>query len=172
MVPSRVVFSIVIGLCFLVQAQRAEAQILPARPPQQTGAVQHAGGSAAAEQTGGVRQTGWPKITMPKITMPKITMPKITMPKITMPKVTMPSMSTMFAPVSSGYKKVSAGTQKAWQGVKEIFSFDSGKQTRTTIQPRTTQPKQSFWQKLVTHSAEPAAPQTVGEWMSQPRLDP
>ena len=174
MVSSQVLFGMVVSCCLLVvQSAPVDAQILPALPPSPANGVQQAGGDVTAGQsTVEVEQTSWPKITMPKITMPKITMPKITMPKITTPKATMPDFSKMMSPVNAGYQKVTAGSKKAWEGTKEMFPFGESSNPSTNTPPTTTLPKQSFLQKLIGRSPEPAAPQTVGEWMSQPRIDP
>lgn len=146
---------------FVAEVATTQAQILQAQSSQPTGSVQQAGGDVLVDESA-VKHVGWPKVTMPKIAMPKITMPK----------VTMPNMSTLFSPVSSGFKKVSAGAKKAWEGTKEMFSFGNANSPPKTIEPSATQPKQSLWKKLTTRSPEPAGPQTVGEWMSQPRLNP
>ena len=117
---------------------------------------------AAEEASGAVKQTVWPKITMPKVTMPKVTMPKMSMP----------DLSKVLSPVSVGFEKVSTGSKKAWEGTKEIFSFGKTNNPALVGTTRTTQPEQSIWKKMIGRDPEPAAPQTVGEWMSQPRLDP
>lgn len=128
---------------------------LPA--PSQT-TVQPAGG-AAAGAAGEVQQTGW-----------GIPMPKITMPKITMPKIEMPKMDTVTGPFKSGFSKMSAGSKKAIEGAKEMLSF--GRKQSPQAVGRTPQKKPSLWQKLTARKSEPQVPQTVGEFMSQPRLDP
>ncbi len=127
---------------------------------QQAG-VQQAGGPATVAQTSAVEQTGW-----------GIPLPKITMPKITMPKVTMPSMETVTGPFKSGFGKVSSGTKKAWEGTKEMFSVGQNKTATTTRRSAKTQEKPSFWHRLLVRESEPRAPQTVGEFMRQKRLDP
>ena len=164
MVSSQVLFGMVVSCCLLVvQSAPVDAQILPALPPSPANGVQQAGGDVTAGQsTVEVEQTSWPKITMPKITMPKITTPK----------ATMPDFSKMMSPVNAGYQKVTAGSKKAWEGTKEMFPFGESSNPSTNTPPTTTLPKQSFLQKLIGRSPEPAAPQTVGEWMSQPRIDP
>ncbi len=122
------------------------------------GSVQPAGGAAVA-QTGAVEQTGW-----------GLPMPKITMPKLTMPTLTMPSMGAVTGPFKSGFSKVTSGTKKAWEGTKEIFSFGQNKTATTSLQSGQQQP--SFWQRLLVRESKTQVPQTVGEFMSQPRLDP
>lgn len=86
--------------------------------------------------------TGW--LSMPKITMPKLTMPKIEMPKLP---------SDPLAPFKAGARKVSDGAKKAWEGTREMFSF-GGEKTAAAKKPTAEQP------------------QTVAEFMAQPRLDP
>jgi hypothetical protein len=101
-----------------------------------------------------VKQTAWPSIPLPKITMPKISMP---------------DMSVITTPMKAGYGKVTEGTKKAWEGTKEIFTFGKG----DTAAVSHSQPKESIWKRMF--SSEPDkndGPQTVGEWMAQPRLDP
>jgi len=146
----------------LALATQSPAQILPAPadPPSQE--IRQAGGglAAAEEARAGVQQTSWPKVTLPKITMPTFTMPKMTMP----------DMSQMFSPISAGFQKVSAGSKKAWEGTKEMFTFGSGSDDSFGAATRAP-PKPSIWQRLISRSPEPAAPQTVGEWMSQPRIE-
>jgi hypothetical protein len=97
--------------------------------------------------------------------------PKLPMPHITMPKVAWPDMSGVFAPVKSGYGKVTAGSKKMWDGTKEIFNLgndDAPVRQATYVEER----KPSLWQKLTTRRPQPTGPQTVGEFMSQPRIDP
>jgi hypothetical protein len=86
-----------------------------------------------------------------------------------MPKISMPDMSVITTPVKAGYGKVADGTKKAWEGTKEIFTFGKDSSASTSQ----SQPKESMWKRMF--SSEPDkndGPQTVGEWMSQPRLDP
>lgn len=101
-----------------------------------------------------VKQTSWPSIPLPRITMPKIYMP---------------DMSAITTPVKAGYGKVAEGTKKAWEGAKEIFTF--GRDNSTSAAQ--TQPKESIWKRMFSSEPEKNdGPQTVGEWMAQPRLDP
>lgn len=111
---------------------------------------------APVKQDSEVKQTSWPSLPLPKITMPKISMP---------------DMSTVTAPFKSGYSKVTAGTKSAWEGTKEMFSFGKNDASAAKAQAG-GQEKQGFWQRLISNEPEkPDGPQTVGEWMSQPRLD-
>lgn len=135
------------------------AQVFNSSPAPSQTPVQPAGG-AAATPTGEVQQTGW-----------GIPMPKITMPKITMPKIEMPKMETVTGPFKSGFAKMSAGSKKAIEGAKEMMSF--GRNESPPTGSRASRQKQpSLWQKLTARKSEPQVPQTVGEFMSQPRLDP
>jgi hypothetical protein len=110
----------------------------------------------ALHQDSEVKQTAWPSIPMPKISMPKISMP---------------DMSVVTGPVKSGYSKVTSGTKKAWEGTKEMFTFGDGESAQQTA--AASEPKQGFWSRMFSKEEEkPSGPQTVGEWMSQPRLDP
>lgn len=132
--------------------------------------VQPAVGAEGADE---VTTTSW--FSMPKVTMPKITMPKLSMPKLALPKWPTNSdgiAASPFAPISAGANKVTEGTKKAWEGTKEMFSFggdDAAPKTRAPGQP---QAEPSLWQRLTGKQPEPTGPQTVGEWMSQPRLNP
>ncbi len=114
------------------------------------------GGTPQMHADAEVKQTAWPSVPLPKISMPKISMP---------------DMSVITGPVKSGYGKVTTGTKKAWEGTKEMFTFGKGNSTSQTSS--SSQPKQGFWGRMFSpEPEEPNVPQTVGEWMSQPRLDP
>ena len=109
-------------------------------------------GSGSVKVDPEVKQTGWPSIPLPKITMPTITMP---------------DMSVITTPVKTSYGKVTDGTKKAWEGTKEIFTFGKGTATATAH----SQPKEGFWKRMFSSEPEKNdGPQTVGEWMAQPRL--
>lgn len=113
------------------------------------------GGTPQMREDSDVKQTGFAGIPMPKLTMPKLTMP---------------DMSSVTAPFKSGYNKVSAGTKSAWEGTKEMFSFGGGSNAQ---QANNSQPKPGLWERLTAPDPpKNDGPQTVGEWMSQPRLDP
>lgn len=160
-----------VALLIVGSAVIGQAQVLntsPSTTPTHTygpanGEVQTAGGATAAQ--GEVQQTGW------GIPLPKITMPKITMPKITMPKFSAPKMDSFTAPIKSGFGKMSAGSKKAWEGAKEMLSFGKDKTATSTVNRAASQ-QPSIWEKLTTRRPAPKVPQTVGEFMSQPRLDP
>jgi len=83
---------------------------------------------------------------------------------------------SMFAPLTTGAQKISAGSKKAWDGAKEMFSFgrgQSGSQTPSTASRKVENAKKgpSLWDRMFTLK-EPEGPKTVAEWMAQPRLDP
>ncbi len=152
-----------VSLAILVVGQMAalRAQIINAPA---AGVVQQAGGATTA--SGAVEQTaGW------GLPMPKLTMPQITMPKLSMPQMALPSMESVTGPFKASFGKVTAGSKKAWEGTREIFSFG---QKKAAVRGRATgQQQPSFLQRLLTPKPqEPQVAQTVGEFMRQPRLDP
>ena len=155
-------------LIVIGQATVLSAQVFNAPTPEPMAAVQQAGGTTSAAQTGAVRQTG----AVEESSWSGVPLPKITLPKITMPKMTMPNMSSVTGPVKSGFSKVSSGTKKAWEGTKEMFSFANKRSSSTSSSRSRGQKKPSFWSRLIVRETEPRVPQTVGEFMSQPRLDP
>jgi hypothetical protein len=176
MTISRTCFIIAVCLIVAAQATVVEAQIINAPMPDATGNVQQAVGTAEPKaHSHGIMPTSWPSIPLPTITMPKLTMPKLTMPKLSMPKwPTRPDGTyySPFTPIVVGASKVSAGTKKAWEGTKEMFSFGGKEEASQPRLPTASQPQPSFWQRMTGHEPEPTGPQTVAEWMSQPRLDP
>jgi hypothetical protein len=152
-----------VSVVFMVVGQVAflHAQIINAPA---AGAVQQAGGAVASASA--VEQTaGW------GLPMPKLTMPQITMPKLSMPQMALPSMASVTGPFKASFGKVTAGSRKAWEGTREIFSFGKNK---TAMRGRASgQQQPSFLQRLLTPKPqEPQVAQTVGEFMRQPRLDP
>jgi len=157
---------LIFGVLFFSQAVVLHAQVFNPPAAQPNVGVQQAGGPTAVTQTGAVEQTGW------GLAMPKLTMPTITMPKLTMPKITMPNMIAVTGPFKSGFSKVTSGTKKAWEGTKEMLSFGKNNTAATSRSRSTGQQQPSFWQRLLVRESEAKIPQTVGEFMSQPRLDP
>ncbi|MCH2115455.1 MAG: hypothetical protein MK171_11175 [Pirellulales bacterium] len=150
-----------------VCATQTQAQLLPLPAVSPVGNVEQAGGSIpAGDAAGSTWQASWWKVTLPKITMPTMTMPTMTMPKIAMP-----DMSKIFRPVTSGFHEVVTGSKKVWEGTKQMFAFRGGGANGASTPREQAEPKSSFWGRLLNWSAEPAAPQTVGEWMSQSRVD-
>lgn len=139
----------------LAVSQLSVAQIFNSSPDDSE-STNTVGGTPQMYEDAEVKQTAWPSIPLPKISMPQISMP---------------DMSVITGPVKSGYGKVSTGTKKAWEGTKEMFTF--GKDNSPRKSSHSSQPKQGFWGRMFSpEPEEPNVPQTVGEWMSQPRLDP
>jgi hypothetical protein len=174
MTISRACFVVVVSASVASFARSGEAQVLDSAMPVHDADVQPAVGDAeAGAEEGGILPTSWPTIPMPKLTMPKVTMPKLTMPQWSLPKWPTNSdgiAASPFAPISAGASKVKAGTVKAWEGTKEIFSFGSKDDATQPRAPSTDQSQPSFWQRMTGQQPEPTGPQTVAEWMSQPRL--
>ncbi len=162
-----------LACCWLLtQVAGLQAQILSnatqAAPAESAapGNVQQAQAALTEDSAAtGVRQVVWPKITMPQMTLPKIKLPQVTMPKWTMP-----DMSKLWNPVAAGFKKISAGSKKVWEGSKQMFSF--GKKDAKSAPAAPVKSEPSLLRRMLGEAPEPAGPQTVGEWMSQPRLDP
>src|SRR5690606_6458687 len=120
--------------------------------PQEPETVQHATTTPSDEVDTNVKQTSWPMIPLPRVTMPQISMP---------------DMSPITSPVKSGFGKLSSGTKKAWEGTKEMFSWG---RSDASQQARAAEPEESIWSRMFgTAPKEPNGPQTVGEWMAQPR---
>jgi hypothetical protein len=97
----------------------------------------------------------------------------IKMPQITMPKITMPKMpADPFAPVKSSAAKVSDGAKKAWEGTKELFTF-GGKKSEPTDRVASRPDQPSVWSRMFGGGEEkaPEGPQTVADWMAQPRVE-
>ncbi len=117
---------------------------------------------AEEEKRGGLIKVSWPSIPAPKITLPEFNPPKISFPW------SGEEGQSFFAPIEAGAKKIGEGTKQAWNGFKGLVSPSS----RPQASRAQSKPKEPFWQRLFTPKKEPKGPQTVGEWMSQPRLDP
>jgi hypothetical protein len=165
MTISRKYLLVVVCLLFVNQTVIADAQVINASLPDASPGAEPAAGSAEVEPgSHGILPASWPSIPMPTITMPKITMPK-------WPTHADGTYVSPFAPITAGAKMVSTGTRKMWEGTKSIFTFDSQQQTSQPHLPNQNQ-KPSFWQRVTGQEPEPSGPQTVAEWMSQPRLNP
>jgi hypothetical protein len=131
-------------------------------------AAQSAGATTTIDPSTGEitpTQTPWSWIKMPKISMPKIEMPK------------MPA--DPLAPVKASAHKVGDGAKKAWEGTKELFTFGkpateepAARVASRTPTGATTEGQPSLWQKMFGAKEKPREPQSVAEWMNQPRLDP
>jgi len=176
MLAKRVLLALVLSwVVNATTAPSALAQIIDAPiPPSGNAVVQATGDFDQSELAGGVKQTAWPSIAWPTITMPKLTMPTMTMPKLPplWPSNSDSDSPALLSPFVAGYAKVSAGARKTWEGTKDLFTvFQNGDSSQPTSQ-RALKPKTSFWQRLTTRKQEPKVPQTVGEFMRQPRLDP
>ena len=163
MAIARIRLSLVVGLALLVQGTTVlRGQVLsPETVASEAPAVDSE--NIAEEQAG-----FWSGVKMPKLTMPKVTMPRISMPS--WPKNDDGIAKSPFSPISSGMSKISAGTKKAWQGTKEIFTFGSEDQ-QPEANRRAASERVSVWDRLRGKPEEPDGPQTVAEWMSQPRVN-
>jgi len=78
----------------------------------------------------------------------------------------------LLSPFAAGYAKVSTGVKKAWEGTVDLFSVFQKKKVSAPVARSASKPKNSFWQRLTARKQESKVPQTVGEFMSQPRLNP
>ena len=158
---------VVFSLSLLVvagQAAYVDGQIINASSSTNEGGVQTAvGSSEMGEEKGGFLPVSWPSITLPKVTMPKVNMPK-------WPTNPDGSAVSPFAPISAGATKVSEGTKKAWEGAKEMFSFGGSSETTRRVAPTNSTAEPTFWQRMIGKQPEPEGPQTVAEFMSQPRV--
>lgn len=138
---------------------------------------------AAASRPGFAQSTGAPTTIDPstgEVTPTQSPWSWIKMPKITMPKIEMPKMpADPFAPVKASAHKVNDGAKKAWEGTKELFTFGkpTDEEPPTHVASRsttatTTEEQPSIWKRMFGAKEEPRQPQSVAEWMNQPRLDP
>jgi hypothetical protein len=97
------------------------------------------------------------------------------MPTITMPKISMPKMpADPLAPIKTSARKVGDGTKKAWEGTKEIFTFGGSKKDESATRVASNGESPSLMQRMFGGGEEekPAeGPATVGEWMSQSRVE-
>jgi hypothetical protein len=151
-------------LVVLGQSVGVDAQVINASTPTSDEGVQTAVGSTeTGEEKDGFLPVSWPSISLPQITMPKISMPK-------WPTNADGTSASPMAPISAGASKVSAGSRKAWQGAKEMFSFASREETPKSSTAVKTSDKPSFWQRIIGKKPEPEGPQTVAEFMAQPRI--
>ena len=169
MATTRAILIMVLSGCWAVGGpDGVQAQILSEPVPTSGEVRQVRAESSGGAEAGGVERVGWFNIPLPKITMPKLTLPKVTMPKMPplWPSESNEGSPALLAPVASGFSKISAGAHKAWEGTKEVFAAG------TEEKAPAAQAQPSFWQRLVGRSPQPEGPQTVGEFMSQPRLDP
>jgi hypothetical protein len=82
-----------------------------------------------------------------------------------MPKLVMP------APVKASARKVSDGTKRAWEGTKELFTFGQKPEQPAARVASLPQEKPSIWKRMFGGAEEPQQPQSVAEWMAQPRVE-
>ena len=159
-----------VGLIFTVgQTTVADAQVVNASSQSAGEGVQTMAVDAeSGEEQGGFLPVSWQSVSLPKVPMPKLSMPKIALPK--WPTNTDGSAVSPMAPIAAGASKVSEGTKKAWEGTKEMFSFGTSEETQQGGLPAKPSAKPSFWQRMIGSEPEPEGPQTVAEFMSQPRV--
>ena len=152
------------------EAQKlARARSINSSLPTSIEGVQTAAGNAeSGEEQGGILPVSWPSVSLPKITMPRVTMPKVTMPK--WPTNADGSAVSPFAPITAGASKISAGTQKVWEGTKEMLGFGSKSEGAQPAVSAASPSEPSLWQRMIDRKPEPDGPQTVAEWMAQPRV--
>jgi len=168
MIATRTVLTFALGWVIAsVTTPTGFAQIINAPNPSSGNTVTQATGDFDnTELSGGVKQTAWPSIPWPTITMPKITMPKL--PPL-WPSDSNSDSPALLQPFVVGYSKVTAGGKKAWEGTKDLFSVFQSKAALKTTTQNSSKPKTSIWQRLTTRKQKPQTPQTVGEFMRQPR---
>ena len=131
-----------------------------------------------------IRQVAWFQFAMPKVSMPKVTMPQWSMPK--MPPLwptdqdaasDRSGQTALLAPVAAGARKIKEGTQRAWAGTRQMLTFDRGGKANQASSNRgvrtNSQKKPSMWKRLFTPTEPDYSndPQTITEWMAQPRPD-
>jgi hypothetical protein len=95
-------------------------------------------------------------------------------PSLTMPKLSFPKMpSDPLAPVKTSARKVGDGAKKAWEGTKEIFTLGGSKKNeQSAARVATAGEAPSVWDRMFGGGEEEhQGPETVGEWMSQPRVE-
>lgn len=145
-------------------------QLFSRQPAPDTGDMEPTAGQVVAdERADGVKQVGWFSLPMPKISMPKITMPQL--PPL-WPTGKEGEKPALLSPFVSGVNKITDGTKKAWHGTKEVFAVGKGKAKTESAPSTATRSRPSFLKRLFGGEPEPQGPQTVGEFMSQKRLDP
>jgi len=173
MITQRVVLTLVLFLAVhWASTPLGFAQIIDA--PSGNAVTQATGDFSDAELADGVEQVAWPNIAWPKVTLPKLTMPTIMLPKLPplWPSSAEGDSPALLSPFVAGYAKVSTGFKKAWEGTLDLFSVFQKRETSAPAARSASKPRSSFWQRLTTRKQESKVPQTVGEFMSQPRLNP
>ncbi len=71
------------------------------------------------------------------------------------------------SPGPSTFEKLASGPKKLWQGTTDLFTPDPKPAPR-----RASRSQPSLFDRLFASEPENKGPQTVTEWMAQPRLDP
>jgi len=170
MTISQRIVALTVCLLFAVgQTTFADGQVINASSPAAAEGIQTMAGNAeSGEEQGGFLPVSWQSVSLPKVPMPKFSMPKITLPK--WPTNSDGSAVSPMAPIAAGANKVSEGTKKVWEGTKEMFSFGSGEVNQQGTLPAKPPAKPSLWQRMMGSEPEPQGPQTVAEFMSQPRV--
>ena len=179
MIIARMVFITILALGTVSgSSQILHGQFFGAKPKTQTPAPQSPAVQATAGEVqqavtaesdlGVVEQTSWPSIALPKITMPQITMPRLWPSE----EDDRPALLTPFV---AGANKVTAGTKKAWEGVKDIFSVGSGNSS-PAVNVAPAQPKPSIWKRLIGRAPQKQQvedePATVSDFLKQERILP
>jgi hypothetical protein len=125
---------------------------------------------AASAQTAGVSGPGPSDITP---TEEPSSWGWIKKPSISMPKISFPKMpADPLAPLKSSARKVSDGTKRAWEGTKELFTFGGSKNEQPQARVASAAEPPSMWQRMFgADQPKNEGPATVGEWMSQPRVE-
>jgi hypothetical protein len=158
---------VVVSLGLLValnQTVVVDAQVFNASLPTTDGGVQTAEVSEQpGEEKSGFLPVSWPSVSLPKVSMPKIKMPK-------WPTNTDGSAVSPFTPISAGASKLSAGTRKAWAGTMGFFSFDKDEEAQLPSAASSSSTEPSFWERMTGKTPQPEGPQTVAEFMTQPRV--
>jgi hypothetical protein len=121
----------------------------------------------AVGQSAPVGSTAMPITPTETTTAPASPWSWIKLPKITMPKIEMPK--DPLAPVKVSARKVKDGTKKAWEGTKELFTFGSPAGEGPTARVASRQEPPSIWSRMFGRSEEQQPPQTVADFMAQPR---
>lgn len=94
-------------------------------------------------------------------------------PSITMPKLSFPKMpADPLAPIKTSARKVGDGAKKAWEGTKELFTLGESKKDAPSARVAAAGEAPSVWDRMFGgEEPKKEGPATVGEWMSQPRVE-
>jgi hypothetical protein len=95
-------------------------------------------------------------------------------PSFSMPKVSFPKMpADPLAPIKTSARKVGDGAKKAWEGTKEIFTLGGSKKNdEPASRVASAGEAPSVWDRMFGGADKKnEGPATVGEWMSQPRVE-